>query len=142
MQNVDERIGDLKPERDDLKRTLGGLEKQLAENTRQRSGMVDKLNDLRNRRLQLEQKQKNLREELGISRSKLALLQQMEREYEGYSRSVKSLLEACGRVKGLEKGIVGAVAKLITVRPGLERAIETALGYNLQRIVTNTEEDA
>ena len=142
MQNIDDRIGALKAERDDLKKTLDGLKKQLTENARRRSGLVNKLDSLRNQRLLLEQKQKNLREELGIHRSKLALLQQMEREYEGYSRSVKSLLEACDRKKGLERGIVGAVAKLITVRPGLERAIETALGYNLQSIVTNTEEDA
>ncbi|HOO11913.1 MAG TPA: AAA family ATPase, partial [Bacillota bacterium] len=61
MQNIDDRIGALKAERDDLKKTLDGLEKQLTENARRRSGLVNKLDSLRNQRLLLEQKQKNLR---------------------------------------------------------------------------------
>ena len=142
MQSNDVRIEGISKEREDLNKKLVCLEKQLRESARKRDILAGKLNGLKQKRLQLEQKQKNLMEELGSEKSKLALLQQMEREYEGYSRSVKAVLEACGKNKKLTRGIIGAVAGQIDVRPGLEKAIETALGHSLQSIVTNTEEDA
>lgn len=74
--------------------------------------------------------------------ARLDLLMQMENEYEGYSRSVKGVMEECGRNSELADGIIGPVAGLIRCKEGLETAIEVALGHSLQNIVTRNEDDA
>ncbi len=142
MQNVEEQITDARDEKKDLNNRVQGLGKQLEDKSRQRDTLTKKLNSIKQERLQLEQKQKKLMEGLGSDKSKLALLTQMEKEYDGYSRSVRGLIEACRNNTGLSRGIIGPVAELIKVEPGLERAMEIALGYSLQNIVTNTQEDA
>lgn len=72
-------------------------------------------------------------------RSRLSLLEELERDHEGYYHSVKSLLNLSDQEK---KGICGAVGQLLTVPESYETAIESALGGALQNVVTNTEEDA
>ncbi len=73
------------------------------------------------------------------TRSRLSLLQEMEREHEGFFGSVKSLLRLPDREK---RGICGAVGQLLQVEETYETAIEAALGGAMQNIVTETEEDA
>lgn len=102
-------------------------------------------NDLRRARTEisaLTQEKDRLSSGLKSDISKLELLREMEREFEGYSRSVKGLMEGCRSDKELSRGIVGPVAELISVRSGMETAIEIALGAGLQNIVTNNEADA
>lgn len=72
-------------------------------------------------------------------RSRLSLLEELERDHEGYYHSVKSLLNLPDQEK---RGICGAVGQLLTVPESYETAIESALGGALQNVVTNTEEDA
>ena len=66
----------------------------------------------------------------------------MEKEKEGYIRSVKSLLLDCDKDASLKKGMHGVLANILTVPKEYETAIETVLGQTLQNIVTDTEEDA
>ena len=66
----------------------------------------------------------------------------MEREKEGYIRSVKSLLLDCDKDSNLKKGMHGVLANILTVPKEYETAIEMTLGQTLQNIVTDTEEDA
>ena len=71
-------------------------------------------------------------------RSKLEALSNLTERYEGYGGSVKKVMEK----KDTEKGIIGVVADIIKVDKEYETAIETALGGNIQNIVTNDEETA
>ena len=142
MNNTSTRMEELRDERLELKGRLDTIARDIIEITRRRGMMEQKISSLAVKREGLEREQKKLSGTLGSDKSKLVLLQQMEKEYEGYSRSVRGLIKACGSDKILSNGIIGPVAKLIEVETGLERAIETALGYSLQSIVTNTEEDA
>jgi len=74
--------------------------------------------------------------------SSFRILKNMEEDYEGYYKGVKSLLKAAkGEVK-LQEGLMGVVAELINVDEKFERAIDISLGSNSQNIVTRTEEDA
>ena len=84
----------------------------------------------------------NLESSQRILDSKLKFLKEMEREKEGYSRTVKALLLDCEKQNILNKGTHGVLANLITVPKEYELAIEIALGNTLQNIVTDTEEDA
>lgn len=71
-------------------------------------------------------------------KSKLEALSNLTERYEGYGGSVKRVMEC----KDREKGIIGVVADIIKVDKKYETAIETALGGNIQNIVTDNEETA
>lgn len=84
----------------------------------------------------------NLKETLHGKISNFNLLSNMEKEYEGFYKSVKSVLLECKKNLILNKGVMGVVAELMKVDEKYEKAIGVALGSNLQNIVTKTEEDA
>lgn len=65
----------------------------------------------------------------------LKLLQEMETDYEGYFRGVKSILQNQKELPGIR----GIIADLIQVEKSYELAIETALGGRLQNIVTEDD---
>ena len=74
--------------------------------------------------------------------SRLAFLQETEREKEGYTRSVKALLVEADKNESLRKGMCGVLSNLIRTPKEYETAIEMALGLSLQNIVPEKEEDA
>ena len=80
--------------------------------------------------------------EFRIKESRLKFLQETEKEKEGYTRSVKLLIEATERDSSLAKGMHGVLANLISVDKEYETAIEMSLGNVIQNIVTDTEEEA
>ncbi|MCQ2524291.1 MAG: chromosome segregation protein SMC, partial [Lachnospiraceae bacterium] len=71
-------------------------------------------------------------------KSKLEALSNLTERYEGYGGSVKKVMEQ----KEVTKGIIGVVADIIKVDSKYETAIETALGGNIQNIVTDDENTA
>ena len=73
--------------------------------------------------------------------SRLKLLREMQRDYEGYNNSVKQVLLQARR-QGDSAGVHGVVADLIHVPARLERAMDMVLGGALQNIVVNRDEDA
>ena len=70
--------------------------------------------------------------------SSLEALKNLTERYEGYGNSIKRIME----LKEQEKGIIGVVADIIKTEKKYETAIETALGGNIQNIVTDTEATA
>ncbi len=82
-------------------------------------------------RLQTERQQRD---------SRLKLLREMQRDYEGYNNSVKQVLLQARRQQG--GGVHGVVADLIHVPARLERAVDMVLGGALQNIVVDRDEDA
>lgn len=73
-----------------------------------------------------------------MEKSKLEALTNLTERYEGYGGSVKKVMEQ----KEKNPGIVGVVADIVKVEKKYETAIETALGGNIQNIVTDDEETA
>jgi chromosome segregation protein len=71
-------------------------------------------------------------------RSRLESLRNLTERYEGYGNSIKKVMEK----KDGQTGIIGVVADIIKVEPKYETAIETALGGNIQNIVTDHEDTA
>ena len=70
--------------------------------------------------------------------NRIRLLTEMEKEYEGFSKAVKVVMQA----KGSLRGIHGPVANLMKTDQQYSLAIEIALGAGLQNIVVDREEDA
>ena len=73
-----------------------------------------------------------------MEKSRLEALTNLTERYEGYGGSVKKVMEQ----KEKDSGIIGVVADIIKVEKKYETAIETALGGNIQNIVTDDEETA
>lgn len=72
--------------------------------------------------------------------SRLKVLSAMEKEHDGYYKSVKAILQLSS-VPSF-KGVKGAVAQLFKTDEKYETAIETALGGSMQSIVVENENDA
>ena len=82
----------------------------------------------------------NLTMELNNLNSRIKLLSDMEKEYEGFGKAVRTvMLAAEGRTL---RGVHGPVASLMTTERKYAVAIEIALGAKLQDIVVEREEDA
>lgn len=71
---------------------------------------------------------------------KISFLENLERNLEGFSKSVKVVVNASK--DGKLHGICGPVSRVISVPSKYGVAIETALGAAMQNIVVNTDEDA
>ena len=71
---------------------------------------------------------------------KISFLENLERNLEGFSKSVKTVVNA--QSHGKVHGICGPVSRVISVPKEYGVAIETALGAAMQNIVTETDEDA
>ena len=71
--------------------------------------------------------------------SRIRLLDDMQRDFEGYSKAVKSVMREASR--GNLKGIHAPVANLIRTEDEFALAIETALGAAAQNIVTDSMND-
>ena len=74
--------------------------------------------------------------------SRYKFLIETEKEKEGYTKSVKSLLQDCDKNPWLKSGVEGVLANLISVDDKYQTAIEMALGGGLQNIVTDNEQNA
>ncbi|MBM6901057.1 chromosome segregation protein SMC, partial [Gemmiger formicilis] len=68
---------------------------------------------------------------------RIHILEELERNMDGYQQSVKSVMRAAGGRR--LRGIIGPVAGILTVQKGYEVAIETALGFALQNIVVEDQ---
>ena len=114
-----------------------------------RNSIVTDLEKIAKKREQANEKIKNyetninnLYSDMRIKESRLKFLIETEKEKEGYTKSVKSLLKDCENIKELGKGMHGVLANIISVPKEYETAIEMCLGASLQNVVTETEEDA
>lgn len=79
---------------------------------------------------------------LAEKQSRLKVLNDMEREHDGYYKSVKAVLQLKDNGNPSFKGIRGAVAQLFKADEKYELAVETALGGSLQSLVVENEADA
>lgn len=71
--------------------------------------------------------------------SRLTLLKEMEKEYEGFHKAVRLVMQAAQR--GTLRGIHGPVAALMRTESRFAVALEIALGAGMQSIVVDREED-
>jgi len=70
-------------------------------------------------------------------RSRLESLQEIQRNYDGYHRGVRSVL--LGEQRG--GGVLGVVADVLSVPEQYERAVAAALGERLQYVIVRQEDD-
>ncbi len=117
FETINQAIQELKDRQEVSEEKLAGMREELA----------DKDQKLRDTQVSYHQE-----------KSKLDALSNLTERYEGYGGAVKAVMEQ----KAKKKGIVGVIADIIQAEAKYETAIETALGGNIQNIVTEDEETA
>ncbi len=110
---------------------IGELEKEQKEKENISSKMKADLENLDN-------KLRDAQVKYHQDKSTYEALSNITERYEGYGGSVKRVMEE----KDRNKGLIGVVADIIKTEKKYEIAIETALGGNIQNIVTDDEETA
>ena len=125
------------------------ISKQFYEIEAKRNEALKQIEGIRQEREKAQKKQKEFDDEISridyemrMKDSRHKFLIETEKEKEGYTKSVKSLLLECEKDNNLKKGVHGVLANIITTPKEYETAIEMCLGVSLQNIITDTEEDA
>ena len=78
--------------------------------------------------------------EIQRKNERIRILDDLEKNMEGYQGSVRSVMKESKR--GVLNGIHGPLSQLITVKDKYSVAVETALGVAIQNIVVDNENDA
>ena len=86
----------------------------------------------------LDQKLQQERVNYHQDKTKLESISNLTERYEGYGNAIRRIMEK----KEEDPGVIGVVADIIKVEKKYETAIETALGGNIQNIVTEDEDCA
>lgn len=146
-----ERLTAVKAEQEKSGGTLAGLAAEQADTRTYLTGVEENVTRLENIKNGLEMKlasrKKQLDEadaaeqqasrQLEAAQQRLQVLGDLERNMDGYQQSVKTVMRAAQNRR--LRGIIGPVSSILTVEPGYEMAIETALGFALQNIVVEGE---
>lgn len=165
LSDVKIQINNLKNDKDNYnqlkKRLLDEIRQSMVEKDRERMQKEDLDSSLRKNQEELNRSKKNIenldllvadkrevRQGLRVNRDNLRrnvqalesrhkVLSDMRESMEGYSRSVRAVMQASNAKE--YKGLHGAVAQLINVQERFETAVEISLGGALQNIITDDE---
>ncbi|MBQ3090557.1 MAG: chromosome segregation protein SMC [Oscillospiraceae bacterium] len=139
LQENSQRLAGIRQESEDKQAELDQAKEKTQELTNQISGYQLR-HQMRQRRLEActDQANRLLMEDNNLQ-SRIHMLSEMEKMYEGYSKAVKVVMQAAGR--GQLKNIHGPVASLLRVSDEYTLAIEIALGGAMQNIVVERSED-
>ncbi len=128
---ADQLVEELEKEFEEINQKITSLNENQA-------SMELRLSEIRTQLGETDKKLQATREKYHQESSRLDTLRNLAERYEGYGNSVKMVMEQ----KKSVKGIIGVVADIIKVEQKYETAIETALGGNIQNIVTEDEDTA
>ncbi len=134
-----------KSEEADLETVLKDYEEELAtvnaaieEGKAKAAEMEESLRDWKRKSVETSQKLEEDLAQFHKDESRLESLKNIAERYDGYGNSIRRVMEQ----KAKHPGLLGVVSDLIQVDKKYETAIETALGGNIQNIVTEDEETA
>ena len=146
MQRQESRAQELKSQIADLQARIGTIDGELAaaaEKEGQTANVIEgcrlKLKSRESMLADLTERANRLSVELQSMQLRIAMLEEMEKSYEGYSGAVRSVMREAEH--GGLKGIHGPAANLVRADKECALAIETALGAAAQHIVVDTQND-
>ena len=142
---LSKRLLDRKTEEADLLSVLEGYETDLAKvnekltSTRaQEADLIEKVRSWKEKDRENTRKIEEAQVNYHKHQSRLESLKNIAERYDGYGSSIRRVMEQ----KAQNPGLLGVVSDLIQVEKKYEVAIETALGGNIQNIVTEDEKTA
>ena len=123
---------------DGFKKEFDAVEAKIKSMEEEGSVIAGNLSQLQKQNTELEQERLRLQQSYHQAKSRLESMQNIAERYDGYGNSIRQVME----LKKSNKGIIGVVADIFTTEKKFETAIETALGGNIQNIVTDNENTA
>ena len=153
-QNIEERRNSVLEEQKALRLQKKETEQQAAQSrktlTQVQEECENAVNIINGYHMRIENRRQKAKEaadhtlrltmEQNAMESRIRLLGEMEKEYEGFSKAVRGVMQAAE--KHVLHGIWGPVASLLQVDDRYTVAVEVALGAGMQNIVVQREEDA
>lgn len=142
---LNQRLLKRKSEESDLEEVLAGYKEEydrsnqvIADHKNKKAEIEAKIADWKQKSLQNRTDLEQATAQFHKEQSRLESLKNIAERYDGYGNSIRKVMEN----KEKETGLLGVVADLIKVDKKYETAIETALGGNIQNIVTDNEQTA
>ena len=142
---LNQRLLSRKSEEADLDSVLTGYQKELDQVNTKIEGLKAAAAEMEEQNRNWQKKSADTNQELEETvtkyhkaQSKLESLKNIAERYDGYGNSIRKVMEQ----KSSNKGLLGVVSDLIQVEKKYETAIETALGGNIQNIITEDEDTA
>ena len=139
-ETSEEQLAQLEEDAKRAEELLRNAQETKAQLDRKLSNTQQALSAAAARAEQLSGEHRNALSQRQDTASRLKVLEEMQRDYEGYQHSVKQVLLQARRLPN--SGVHGVVANLISVPRELERAVDMVLGAALQNVVVDREEDA
>ena len=154
-EDLQKRIRSHGEESEDVSRQVQQLEEAISGKTKERELIVSLQSIFQEERGRWEGEIERLREDLGVrqtrrstleetvrqDRSRYHSLKELQENYEGYEKGVKSLLLRKKEEQEKWKGILGAVADILEPDPKYEVPLEAVLGQRLQYLIVEEEKE-
>jgi len=140
LASANESLGDIEKRLEASRERLASYRQDASRTQEKKQTIIDAAEVIEQNLLALSEKRNQTRVAINTKTEQAATLTRMEEHFEGYQKSVRFVLDAA--TSGKLRGICGPVSKLIKVENRYSIAIETALGSNIQNIVTEDENAA
>ncbi|MBQ1242132.1 MAG: AAA family ATPase, partial [Oscillospiraceae bacterium] len=138
-ESVETQLSEKRAAAKESRRALEAAEEEAAAIRNIIEGHTLKMAGRKSRAAESEEQRVALTMEKDNLDSRIHTLSELEKEYEGFNKAVRVVMQAAE--KNALRGIHGPVANLITVDKKYAVAIEIALGAGMQNIVVDREED-
>ena len=135
-----ERLRQAKEDLDNCNRELKKAQEDVTAATNTINGYQLRQSGRIKRRDDLAEELRSVTSQLDGVQAKLRVFQAMERDFDSYQKSVRSVMQEAQR--GSLRNVHGPLSRLIRVEDDYTVAIEIALGAAMQNVVVDTEEDA
>ncbi len=146
IAEAENRVGEIGAQIEENRSRIGALDAAMAElkdklvaNGNVLDGCRMKLSSRETATEQLHEKVNKLSVDCRSMDARIHMLSEMEKEFEGFSKAVKTVMRESKR--GTLRGVHGPVANLVKADNECALAIETALGAAMQNIVIDTQND-
>ncbi len=128
----------LKEVAEDEKDVLDDMKEKLVAIDELNKNIMNNINQLKSETISIQKKHNDIQSKYHMQNSRLLSVKNITERYDGFGQSIKKVMEC----KKDYPGLYGVVADIIKSPAQYETAIETALGGQLQNIVTDNENTA
>ncbi|MCR5120521.1 MAG: chromosome segregation protein SMC [Lachnospiraceae bacterium] len=132
--NEEEQLGII----EQLKKEFDEVQKKIEELNYEQKKKEERAGEIHDELAEHDKKLQEVQLKHQQDKTKLEAISNLTERYDGYNHPIRRVMEKKSEVKG----IIGVVADIIKVEKKYETAIETALGGNIQNIVTEDENTA
>ncbi len=140
LARAQEYLADTADQAEDLKDFIQTTQAEITKNMNIRNGLMMKKRSADENLAVAQQKVNDNLNSQHTTQDRIRILTDLENNMDGFAQSVRTVLKKAK--DGSLGGIIGSVAQVINVKKGYETAVEIALGYALQNIITENESAA